>query len=573
MAVIGDNRSETGSSHALHAALQEFLATERPVVAAPCSRHTLEQWLGTASRLAPNTSLSLFLATDRPLQQGRAADMLAVIRREGLSPARRFSLSRGGARSLRSLRSLRPTAFLVLSDRGRSAARSAQLLGLLSGAPRVSILSTPDNALYLVRPLECLTLAGQRMRTEFWQNVSDLPVIGRALHSLARATVERCLRSTDVAPAATGQTPLRVLVIRSTRGDSTRYRMENKREQLQLLDFPCTFRAARDYVRDPHRAARDARDHDLAIIHRLPYPGPADLALHALSRLRRPVVYDIDDLLFDPESVAHVPSFAQRVVVEQTALLSVTTHAIASTQYLADRLADRGKRAFVIGNVLSGDLLRASRLARERRTPHDDVRLGYLSGSPTHDRDLAVIGPALAEILERHPEATLTLVGMVALPGELAPFEDRVTRLRAVPWQDLPPFAADLDINLAPLEIDSPFCRAKSELKYVEAGAVGVPTVATPTPAFQQAIRPGETGFLATSTEEWVAALEALITRADLRKEIGEAAYREVWARYTPEEAARQLGEALREIAGNAPTALKPAPRPAEPPAAPSPET
>ena len=70
MAVIGDNRSETGSSHALHAALQEFLATERPVVAAPCSRHTLEQWLGTASRLAPNTSLSLFLATDRPLQQG-----------------------------------------------------------------------------------------------------------------------------------------------------------------------------------------------------------------------------------------------------------------------------------------------------------------------------------------------------------------------------------------------------------------------------------------------------------------------------------------------------------------------
>jgi hypothetical protein len=50
-----------------------------------------------------------------------------------------------------------------------------------------------------------------------------------------------------------------------------------------------------------------------------------------------------------------------------------------------------------------------------------------------------------------------------------------------------------------------------------------------------------------------VAALEALISSAGLRGEMGEAALREVEARYTPEEGARQLGEALREIAGNSP--------------------
>lgn len=553
MTAIEDSRTATDAFYSLHAALREFLAAERPVVAAPCSRYTLEQWLGTAVRLAPNTPLSLLVATDRPLWRGRAADLLAAVRREGVPWRRRFALNPRSVQVLRSLRFLRPRAFLVLADRERSATRSAQLLGLLSGAPRVCMLSTFDRALRTVRPADCLVSAGRKLRSEVWQNVGDLPVVGRALHSLDRATVERRLRSTDVTSAPSGERQLRVLLICSTGGDSTRYRMENKREHLQLLGFPYTFRAARDYVRDPHRAARDARDHDVAIIHRLPYPGPADLALHALSRLRRPIVYDIDDLLFDPGSVAHVPSFARRGVVEQAGLLSVTTHAIASTGYLAERLAERGKRAFVIGNVLSGDLLEASRLARERRTPRDGVRLGYLSGSPTHDRDLAAIGPALAEILGRHTEATLALVGTVALPAELAPFSDRVTRLRAVPWQDLPPLAADLDINLAPLEIDSPFCRAKSELKYVEAAAVGVPTVATPTPAFQQAIRHGETGFLATSTEEWVAALEALITRAGLRSEIGEAARREVGARYTPEEGARQLGEALREIAGNAP--------------------
>ncbi len=552
MTAIREGRAGTDAFQPQHAELRELLAAERLAVAAVCSRYTLERWLETAVRLAPNASLSLLVATDLPLWRGRAADLLGAVRREELPPARRFALSRGGVRSLRCLRSLRPGAFLVLADRGRSAARSAQLLGLLSGAPRVCLLSTSNRALHRVRPRDCLTFAGQRLRSELWQNLADLPAVGRALQSLDRATVERCLRAPGAASPVTAEGQLRVLLIYSTGGDSTRYRMEHKREHLQLLGFPYTFRAAREYVRDPHGAARDARDHDVAIIHRLAYPGPADLALHALTHLRRPIVYDIDDLLFDPGSAVHVPAFARRAVVEQAGLLPVATHAMASTEYLAERLAERGKRAFVIGNVLSGDLLEASRLARARRAPHEGVRLGYLSGSPTHDRDLAVIGPALAEVLGRHAEASLVLVGTVAAPVGLAPFGDRITRLPAVPWRDLPPLAADLDINLAPLEIDSPFCRAKSALKYVEAGAVGVPTVATPTPAFEQAIRHGETGLLATSTEEWVAALEALITRAGLRGEMGEAALREVEARYTPEEGARQLGEALREIAGNA---------------------
>ncbi len=547
MTVIGDNQVVTGAFRSLHTALQELLAAERLVVAAPCSRHTIEQWLQTAALLAPNTPLTLLLATDRPLWQGRAADLIAALPREVVPPARRFSPTRG---ALRLLRRLRPEAFLVLADEERGAQRWAQLLGILSGASRVYLLSIFDRSLRTVRPGDLLISAGRRLRTEAWLTLSDLPMVGRALYSLDRATLQRCLRSAALPSPATDQRQLRVLLIRSTPGASTRYRMENKCEHLRLLGFSYTFRAARDYVRDPNQAARDARDHDLAIVHRFPCPGPADLALDALSRLRRPIVYDIADLLFDPGSVAHVPPAAQRAVVRQIALLSLATHVIASTDYLAAQLADSVRPAFVIGNFLSGDLLEASGIARARRTPHDGVRLGYLSGSATHDRDLAVIGPALADVLQRHTEATLTLVGPVAVPPELTRFRDRLTRLEPVPWQDLPALTADLDISLAPLEIDSPFCRGKSELRYVEAGAVGVPTVASPTPAFQRAIRHGETGFLATSTQDWVAALDALITRPGLRKDIGEAARREVAARYTPQEGAQQLGEALRQIVG-----------------------
>ena len=40
---------------------------------------------------------------------------------------------------------------------------------------------------------------------------------------------------------------------------------------------------------------------------------------------------------------------------------------------------------------------------------------------------------------------------------------------------------ARFDINLAPLEVGNPFCEAKSQLKFFEAGLVNCTTIASPT--------------------------------------------------------------------------------------------
>ena len=56
---------------------------------------------------------------------------------------------------------------------------------------------------------------------------------------------------------------------------------------------------------------------------------------------------------------------------------------------------------------------------------------------------------------------------------------------------------AGVDINIAPLEIGNPFCESKSELKFIEAGIVGVPTVAAATQTFREAIEDGVDGFVA----------------------------------------------------------------------------
>ena len=84
-----------------------------------------------------------------------------------------------------------------------------------------------------------------------------------------------------------------------------------------------------------------------------------------------------------------------------------------------DHRADRRRRARARHADARAALRRVGRRARARsrgaRRPHASrdrpVRLGYFSGTATHDDDLATIAPALAALLDRHPQVELLLVG------------------------------------------------------------------------------------------------------------------------------------------------------------------
>ncbi len=102
-----------------------------------------------------------------------------------------------------------------------------------------------------------------------------------------------------------------------------------------------------------------------------------------------------------------------------------------------------------------------------------------------------------------------------------------------MPRRELFANIASLDINLAPLEIGNPFCESKSELKFFEAGIVSVPTVATATRTFREAIADGTDGFVASSTDEWVEKVGALIADSELRVRLGRAARETALEEYT----------------------------------------
>ena len=105
----------------------------------------------------------------------------------------------------------------------------------------------------------------------------------------------------------------------------------------------------------------------------------------------------------------------------------------------------------------------------------DRIYIGYLSGSKTHDQDFAQVEAALLEVMERHPEVYLKLVGVLDESG-MEPVQNRIEKLPFMDWRQLPAVIAGLDINLMPLE-NSLFHWCKSENKWTEAALVKVPSV------------------------------------------------------------------------------------------------
>ncbi|HEX9373718.1 MAG TPA: glycosyltransferase, partial [Roseiflexaceae bacterium] len=145
--------------------------------------------------------------------------------------------------------------------------------------------------------------------------------------------------------------------------------------------------------------------------------------------------------------------------------------------------------------------------------------------------------PALLAVAEREHVVVRVVSGgyrRVQLPG---------VPLEAGPWRGLQDLA-DFDIGLLPLD-DSPFERAKFPFKLLQYWALRIPVVSARVGVAAEVIEDGISGLLASSAEEWQAALCRLIGDPALRKRLGEAGRETVASRYTIERVGPLLAEEL----------------------------
>ncbi|MDQ5853059.1 MAG: glycosyltransferase family 4 protein, partial [Chloroflexota bacterium] len=329
---------------------------------------------------------------------------------------------------------------------------------------------------------------------------------------------------------------MHVLYLSGCRGDTQRYRCDHAAEQLHMLGHT----AEVIWQTDP-AALEAAPKADIVVLHRPPQTHFVATIMELAAG--RPLVYETDDLVFDPALVDQIPivqetSGQQRQYWRNYALsnarILADCHAVTtSTTPLAERLETAQRRAWVHRNALSGELLDRSEQAHSARSTSRPLTIGYFSGTPSHSHDLALIAPVLARILRRHDALRLLLGGYLTVPSELEPCSAQIERRPFVPWRDVPASMADADVLLAPLDLTNPFTYARSELKYLEAAALHIPLVASPAPAFTQAVQAGETGLLAAGEAAWEEGIERLLGDPGLRTRMGDAAAEHVRQAYT----------------------------------------
>lgn len=356
----------------------------------------------------------------------------------------------------------------------------------------------------------------------------------------------------------------RALFLSGSPGDTRRYRVDHPAEALRLAGWQVRTRAL-EGVWDPS----DVHPGEVLILHRVPWSSPVAQLIEACRAAGGNVLFDTDDLVFVPEAAERLARLRARGGATELgpasefaapeayrSTLQAASGALVTTQPLAEAVAAAGRPAIVVRNAIDLELLRLSSeawWAREAsradaiEDPTAPVVLGYASGTATHDRDFAVCAPAIQGLMRQEERISLRLFGPLSIGKGWEGLETRIEHVPYMDWRQLPEAMARLDVNLAPLELGDAFSRAKSELKFFEAGAVGVPTIASDTPAFRAAIADGENGLLARSEREWAEAIASLVDDARRRVHVGRAARATVVDRYVSDVRGPAMAEAIAQ--------------------------
>jgi len=350
-----------------------------------------------------------------------------------------------------------------------------------------------------------------------------------------------------------------VLFLSGCPGDSRRYRAYHQAEQLEMAG--CTCEVATHGEVDLGGLVERFQ---YFVFHRVPYGPDIENFIEQAHQQGKPVIFDTDDLVFDPAAAIYVAALDDMDALErnlyidglvryQKTLLKCDA-VLVSTESLQREAMKLHKHVFFAPNVVSVEMLRGADSALAissayRRSSFDDsVVIGYFPGTRTHSKDFAEAAGPILWALETYPQVRVKIVGHLDLDERFSRFGDRVEYIPLQPWQHLPQIYTEVDINLAPLEPNNPFTDCKSCLKYLEASLLGIPTIASPTTDFVRVIEHGANGLLADTPEEWRDALRDLIESADLRREMGQRAYKHVRSDFTAPKRALRLSDTMNRI-------------------------
>ena len=335
-----------------------------------------------------------------------------------------------------------------------------------------------------------------------------------------------------------------VLFLTMGLGDSARYRAFNQAEELNLKGIRSSV-----MITDNPRLSKFANLFKVFIFNRTLVTKNVQELILEIKKQNKEIIFDTDDLVFDAKFMHQSESYQKMNSLQQKQYKKGVGEEIindpyvktctTTTSFIKNILENQQKNVFLsLNKINKREVAIAENINGNKKQEYsNEIKIGYFSGTMSHNKDFASISEPLYQIMEKYPQVKLTLVGPLNVDDKLNNFKDRIYKSKLASIKKHYENISGVDINLAPLEKNSPFCEAKSELKFFEAGIVKTPTVAIKNQTFSGAIEDGVDGFLAETDQEWFEKLEKLILDENLRKGMGEKAYRKTLEEYTTKNA------------------------------------
>jgi glycosyltransferase involved in cell wall biosynthesis len=233
-----------------------------------------------------------------------------------------------------------------------------------------------------------------------------------------------------------------------------------------------------------------------------------------LRRRVRRLVFDFDDAVFLRDSFSgqglHSPRRRRRFVQ----IVRASDAIVAGNTWLLERAreAGGGGRRVVVPTCV--DPTRYPLARHESAGP--GVRLVWV-GSASTLQGMERVLPLWEAIGKGVPGVRLKLICDQFLALRHLPVERCAWSEPAEPAEIA---AADIGVSWLP---DDDWSRGKCGLKVLQYMAAGLPVVANPVGVQADLVRCGETGFLASTAQEWVEAVSRLAADPQLRRRFGEA--------------------------------------------------
>jgi len=368
---------------------------------------------------------------------------------------------------------------------------------------------------------------------------------GKAIHTLKRDGIvsggKRVLGSFLAMFGRVGKGD--ILFITGGVGDSANYRTKYVAEELEKNGFKCA-----TTIQDNPFLVSYANKFKIFIFHRTLYATGIEKLIKKIKAQNKEIIFDTDDLVFDKKYLEHMDFFKKMNLFEKKLYENGVGGEIirddyvkvctTTTNYLAQKLKEEGKKVIVVRNKMPKSDLKTVEEITEKKLaqkyfPLERIVIGYFSGAHGHDKDFSTIEDILISLMDKYEDLRLFLGGPLEISDKFKKYEKKIKKMPYVPRLENYKNMAGVDIIIAPLEIGNPFCESKSELKFFEAGILGVPTVATATQTFVEAIEDGIDGFVAKDSNEWTQKLEKLIINRNLRESIGAKAQAKALQNYT----------------------------------------